>query len=745
MLRKRAVWGALLVVLYVAVAALRADPGRRMSWLAAALGAFVVLVGFRLTRPPARGVDRALPAARAAARVVVLGTALVAVASLAPEALAFAAVERLGVGLAAVASLVALVRVDSEGGIAAIPRRPPQAPALVTAALWLGALLAVAGPWVRLEALPVEADFAFVAACLASVAITIVTALRLYALRRFELGVAERVAAAAWLSLLAIVVAVFAALMSVAKPQAVVPYASLASSLLVTVAAVSRDPTRVSRGLRSAAALTLLCAPLASLAVVVAYKAPTHAGLVLFVTTIAAALLGLLSQRVALRLAPERGQWLRVLDQAIEAAKEPDPRQAVVEVLRCIVEGLGDPHGRPALYRLASGDRVTTDRAGYLHTDPESVPTALVDLVAEEPEQVLATEALRAVQVQRPEVRELVSWLDVRGAGLVALVFDEDVCVGMLLWPAAGRGAPLSQEEVLLARRLAAHLGAVTGAAAQLARSRARELAAEQAVREVEGRVERLTEVIERQTRRQRALAERMAKPAEVACYSAAAQTARLAAEDHGRDGRPLTLVAPLGVDPMPWAATIHLVSERAQGPLLVVDGAAPEEHDIASWQDPQTSPLEVARDGTLVVVEPQALPADTQRYLATALPEDTGLVLVVSRGMTEAEVQPELSRRVGARRIDLPTLAQRAEDLRALALHELSRIGVRLRGEPLGLSLAGQQAVNEHVWPGNDAELQAVLLRAALATSGRVVDGPAVLAAIGEDSPRSGSQRASR
>lgn len=747
MWRERGWWGALLAVLYVAAAALKDDPSSRTSWVGAALGMATLGIGWRLTASPARGVDRVEPVARSASRVAVTGAALVAVASLAPASGSFLLARRIGIAMAAVASLVAIVRVGAVGGVAAVPRKVTDEAAVAAGVLWLVAIGLLGRSVLAGEpgaAAPESATFVAVAASLASVTITVVAAYRLHARRRFELGVAERAAAAVWLSILTLVVAVFAALMAVAKPEKVVPHAALVSSLLVTACAVTQEATRVSRILRTTAAVTLLCAPLASVAVVVAYKAPTHAGLVLFVTTIAAALLGLVAPRLAHRLAPERGLWLEVLDDAIEAAKEPDPRQAIVEVLTAIRDGLGEPGRLAALYRLASSDRVTVDRAGYLHTDHEDVPTALLDVVAGEPERVLSTEALRSVQVVRPDVRDLVAWLDARELGMVALVFDEEVTVGMLAWPAAGRGAPLSHEEVLLAHRLAAHLGAVTGAAAQLARSRARELEAEQAMRVAEERVDELRGVIERQGRRQRALARVLAQPARTAIYSPAAQSTLLEVERLGRGRDPFALVAPPGVDPLRWAAVAHLISDRGDGTLLVVDATLPEEQQLARWQDPQTSPLEVARDGTLVVLDVSILPEEVQRFLARNMPPRTGLIVVGGEPLEGLEENLETA--LGPRIARLPPLAERAEDLRALALYELTRLGLRMRGAGYGLSLEGQAMLNEHDWPGNDAELSAVLLRAALATEGDVVSGATLRRMLGDDEAvSSGPQRALR
>jgi transcriptional regulator with AAA-type ATPase domain len=63
---------------------------------------------------------------------------------------------------------------------------------------------------------------------------------------------------------------------------------------------------------------------------------------------------------------------------------------------------------------------------------------------------------------------------------------------------------------------------------------------------------------------------------------------------------------------------------------------------------------------------------------------------------------------------IRLPTLADRAEDLQALILETLTRLGVGPDGEPLGLEPAVLRMLLDHDWAGNDAELKGVLTRAA-------------------------------
>ena len=736
--RVRSLWGAAAVVLYVGAAALRAQADAPRAWAGLVMGAAALLVGWRLCQPPVHGPDRIDPVARSAARVVATAVAAVLVAQLAPPSASFLVARNLGTGVASVASLIALVRVGSLGGIAARPARGRQLDAAVFASLlWVGAVALGLGRALapsRAGLLdPVAVDYATVAASLGSVGIGLVAALRLFAQRRFELGVAERAAAALWLGVLCLALGVFAALMSVAKPELVMPASALAAAGCVTAASVSQRPALVSRALRIAASVTMLCAPVVCLAVVAAYKVPTAAGLVLFVTTIVAASLGLLSPRLAALLAPERGRWLQTLDAALGAAQRPEPAQAMVAVLVAIRDGLPRDAEQAALYRLASQDRAWVDRAGYQHTERAEIPERLLGLAAQEPERVLSAEALRYVQVRRPEVRPLVEWLDARGAGVVVLVLDEELCVGALLWPAAGRSSPLSFEEVTALRALGDHLGAAIGSASQLARSRARELEAERAMATAQAEVDGLRATIQRDAHRWRALSEQLDRRARVACYSPAAQAALINAERFAATGLPVALVAAAGVDAVAWAAVVHRASPYADGPLVVVDGrlepaaGEPVERALARWGDAERSPLVLARGGTLVLLAAQLLDLAVQRYVATGLPADAGLVVVLPEAPGElsqpSSIDAHLGERLRGRAIGLPVLADRAEDLRALALHQLARIGLELRGQPLGLSMRAQALLNEHRWPGNETELESVLLRAALATTGPVVD----------------------
>jgi hypothetical protein len=737
-----------VAVAYVAAVALRSDPTR--GGLGALLGLVWLVGGWRVLAAPVVGVDAVDEGARGAARVVVLGAGIALVAAMAPPSATLATFERIGVAVAATGSLVVLGRIRSLGGIAASPAPERFEAAILVGLLWAAALalplIAVIFP--DRAPSPEAVDLAALAAALATAAITIVGTFRLYARRRYELGLAERAAGALWLTALAAAVGILAGLMAVGSPERLVPLATLVGAVSVTASVVAQEPTRVARLFRTATALVLLCAPIASLAVFLVYKAPGQAGLLVFVVAVLAALVGVWAPRLAHRLGPERGAWLDVLVNAIEAAKEPDPRRAVAAVLEVVREELG-PDACGELYRIASADRVVVDRAGYLHAERATLPADLVELAEGEPYRVLSTEALRSVQVRRPEVRELVRWLDQREAGLVALVHDEEVCVGALTWPAAGRTAPLSLEEVKLARRLADHLGLVTGAAASLERSRRREIEAERALHAVEGRIGMLEGELHKRGRLQRRLAEMLARPLEIASYSPATAMARHEAEEATREGGPLALVAPPGSDVLAWAALAHLASPRRDGPLVWIEGAHGPEQSIERWTDLEAGPLVSAEGGTLVILDGHALSPEAQRLVAHAAPKEVTVVLVLPAApdrMVEAgTLEAALEEWIAGRVVTLPRLAERAEDLRALAFFELSRLGTRRQGAPLGLSLHAQEMLLEHDWPGNEAELRAILLRAADRLGGRrVIEEHDLRLAMG-DPPRSGPRTAAK
>jgi hypothetical protein len=731
--RARSLWVAMAAVAYVAFAAMHATEGGAVGAALLVVLPLALAWGFRATAPPVHGEDRLDDAARAGARAAFTGAAIAIAAGAGTGSSAFVAAENFGVGLASTGALVAFARIASSGGLvspAADARRLDAA-----AAVALLFAIAVALPLARAFAArgegldPVLVEYATTAASLAALGVFLASSLAIRVRRRLELGLSDRAGAAFWLVFTLLLIGVGAAATGVAPAGRLLPPACAVAAVAMATSAVAREATTLARGLRLFVVLAAIVTPLALYAAYVARVAGPKSAPFVALACATAALASLVAPIVAHRLlAPAAGRWLTALDAATRAAMTPDPDGALEAALLAMRGATGQRGTDPAFYHLGVPEVVRVDRAGYVHREKGDPPTRLVDLADDEPERVLRREALDAVEVRRPEVRPLSLWLQERGYAAVAVIRDEQGPVALLAVPAGARRRPWTLEEVRALRALADRLGAVIGASAQLSRSRMREVDLRAELARLRAEADRLTRAASLDADRRRAVAKLLARPAEVATYSPAAQDARQQLERLATMDRPVVLLSAPGVDAIAWAAAAHLASSRRESPLAVVDATSSAEHELERWRDPATSPLSAATLGTLVIVDAHALPHAVQSYIAAALPDDAGLVVslpaTVDTLAADGALSDAFADKLGGRAVVLPTLAARPEDLRALALETLGRIGVRLHRDALGLEPQALAMLLEHTWPGNDAELYATLLRSAL-----VAEVPAVTA----------------
>jgi DNA-binding NtrC family response regulator len=192
--------------------------------------------------------------------------------------------------------------------------------------------------------------------------------------------------------------------------------------------------------------------------------------------------------------------------------------------------------------------------------------------------------------------------------------------------------------------------------------------------------------------------------------------------------------LTPPGVDAEGFAAHAHLCSPRADGPLVTVDATEREARSLEVWRDEARSPLVAAHGGTLLILGASALPSEIQEHLAQFLGSraqaesvsqvlPAGLVFSFpspAQALLEAgRLHEGLARLLGERQLQLPRLADRAEDLRALVLEGLSRFGVGTSGEPLGIEPAALATLTEHEFPGNELELFGLIARTAATARG--------------------------
>lgn len=727
-LRERSFWLASAAVAYVAFAALRGGSGPLSA--IALVGLFVALgiVWSRTAHDEDLRSDD--DGALSAARVAATGAAMLAASRVGAASAGLIALGNVGAGLASIASLVAIARLRSMGGIATPPHDAGRLDAAAFASLlWtvaaaLPAARAIARD--RAEGLPPFAsEIATSAASLGSLALLATTALRARAMRRAEIGAFERLGAAALVSVAALVIGVAASAVGVAAPEDALPPASAAASIVIAAAAVSRDPALVPKALRAAIALGLGGSPIALGAAALARTSPSRAAGIAFGAAVIALLIGAAAPSIATRILPARARRKAALDRAMIASMTPDPDAALDAALAALRTALAPHEGaEPALVRLDPLEKVWVDRAGYTHTEPARLPEGIVTIAEGEPARVLRVEAVRAAEVKRPDVRAIAAWMREERVAAIAVVRDESAPVGLLVVPEGG-SPTWTFDEVEALRALADRIGAALGVSASLARSRAREMSARAELERVSAEAAKLGAARDRDAARLVAIARMLERPARIASYSPAARAAVTELERIGAEGKPVTLLTAPGVDAVAWAALAHLASPRRTGPLAIADGASAVEHDLDRWRS-EGSPITEASGGTLVLLDAHALPAEVQRYVAAALPPGTGIIVsipsTVDALVASGRFDEHLADLLGDRAVALPSLAARSEDLGALALDVLARLGLRLRNKPLGLAPKALAALVEHDWPGNDAELYATLLRAALAAEGDAI-----------------------
>jgi hypothetical protein len=470
----------------------------------------------------------------------------------------------------------------------------------------------------------------------------------------------------------------------------------------------------------------------------VASQIPREASLVTLIAVVAGIVVGLAGVPIARPLGPEQSRWLDAIESATRAAPRAEPATALTSILSTLRQALGASAGTPELWQLEPPTLITVDRAGYPHTENGMVvPKLLLELAQGEPEQTVRTAVLEALEVRRADVRPALQWLHDRGAMSLTLLSEEEGPTGALVLPAGTRSSPLSLEEVRALRTLGDRMTSLLGVSSAMARAQSREVDAQKSADRQEDRALHLEHLLSSAHERHEAFARKLARTALLARYSSAARLCVDELERLGGLGAPVSLLTPPGIDPVPYAAVVHGAGARRSGPFVVVDATGSDEQQESTWQSPTLSPLCLADGGTLVVLCVAALTQEAQTYLGRALlerrspaghaaPLDVSLIVSVSTTVdvlvATGRLDPMLADRLGDRSVPLPPLAARAEDLRALVGDRLARLGVRMRGQALGLDPRALGRLVEHSWPGNDIELDDVLTRAVAVAEGDVI-----------------------
>ncbi len=718
---------------YVAAAALRAAEGRSALAWACAVGAIAIA-----WRAGARDRWTSLAEWGLAISIASLG---------APEAGGWVGVFGLSGGFAAsIAARVAITRVAAPFGIARLRASRPwiaSASLATLAAIGVGAHVA--------NASGAHGGFASAAVAIglvcaiAAFAIVVTEAWRVAIVRRLELGVAARMHAAAGLGAATAGIAFALWFLGLAEAESIARVALALASVLVCSVTLRGDPVDLARASRRAIALTIVGGPILMLGAGVAQGRPWDAPAVVGIFGVLALAIGAAAPWIEEPLRPARGAWLDAVAAAHEALLRTDPDEAVREALVALRAPAGLDAASPELWTFDPMRVTRVDAAGYAHGGPAghgdqaSLPALLVSIAAAEHEAILRLEVLDAFQVRRAELRPYARWMQDRGAMLAAVVTRAGEAEGLLVLPRGRRASALSLEEARAIKRLADALAAMCHARASLARSLERERVSKVTAEEAVAALAVATGELDRRAGVHVLAAERLARPATVGIYSAAARLAFDAIEGTLRAGRTLFVHAPPGTDPVPYVARAHLATARRGEPFVVVDGTVAREHDPSRWRDPSLSPLALADRGLLLVVDGAALPIDVQRILAAAHEEkrapwesggkqlDFALAMTSTSPKDALEAIGRLDPSLAARfaptsSCALPRLRDRPEDLRAIVSDRLAREGLRTRGIPVGIEDAAFARLLDCPFEGEDAELASMVQRLVTACEGDVI-----------------------
>lgn len=213
-------------------------------------------------------------------------------------------------------------------------------------------------------------------------------------------------------------------------------------------------------------------------------------------------------------------------------------------------------------------------------------------------------------------------------------------------------------------------------------------------------------------------------------------------------------------------ARYIHSLSERVEGPFISINcGALPENlleselfgHVKGSFTGAvrdKDGLLVAASGGTFFLDEVGEMPPSLQVKLLRALQErevvpvgatepiaiDVRIIAATNRDL-EGEVRrgtfrSDLYYRLNVISLHLPPLRERAADIPLLAEHFLENLSARAGGRRFTLSEAALALLQRYDWPGNTRELENALERAAVLTSGEVIDVDALPARVVEERP---------
>jgi len=170
----------------------------------------------------------------------------------------------------------------------------------------------------------------------------------------------------------------------------------------------------------------------------------------------------------------------------------------------------------------------------------------------------------------------------------------------------------------------------------------------------------------------------------------------------------PVWIEMPVGGGRTLLARALHAESGRP-GPLLAAEGSGRALRDLPP--------------GATVLVDVAHLAAPAVAAIEALLDDGAAWPLLLSS--PDAPPPPPLDARLGAVTIRIPPLGQRASEIGALAAHLVSTLSARRGAAAPRLTRSALDWLVAQPWPGDVAELEAVMARALAGTDAAVIDVP--------------------
>lgn len=437
-------------------------------------------------------------------------------------------------------------------------------------------------------------------------------------------------------------------------------------------------------------------------------------------------------------LAPDSGRLLQALE-AIrgnlnEVGRIEELAQLVLVTLRRVAR---DPSGQPVLYGVAPATEARIDAAGEPRVVARSMPECLGTHLRSHPG-IVVRASMEAMVVRRPAWRAVTAFLVEEDALCAVPLYRQGELEGALIIPRGRRRHALSLEELTQLTALGHRLAVLLTIFSSEIRAQRRANDAEQARKDLVEQLDATRGELSLLHQNAQALRENqrvVAYDPTLVAYSAPMKTFVQKLQEAAPLDAPVLLSIEAGDDVVNVARRLHDGSPRAGKAFVVADCAsASAEGSLAALvgrddkRDPEQGWLRLAHGGTLVLVDLPALSLDAQRALLDAIAEHHASA-VGGQGSYEVDVRvigatridletrtrdgqfdPELAERMAARHIALPALRERPEDLESLILLALNR-AARIRGRaPLGIGPRALSRLRAHRFPGNLAELYALI-----------------------------------